>query len=306
MIPITIKEYKIIENVWIELYEEVEESYVESIDELKKEKASEEYGCILVYTKISEEDMENFSPINSNFDNILLARIKNTFFIFGKKDIEKFMELFEEDIAKSVESILSLKTGRLEKIIREYNKLVGDVHKEKEKAERGKTPNLKPIDELSRKNEEILPLLKQDEIRLEHLKALVKTEDYNGVFNSLLREIEEEKVYGLKTSIKASSDAADSLLQHHTLQMNLKTQESLRKLQDDTKRGIKEMVSLERALEGLYLFAGTYYITKLILLLIESYHGIGYIQFPLIVLIIGGALLFSYIALNFFKRFIKP
>ncbi len=302
MISITIKEYKIEkEDVWIELFKEVEESYVESIDELKG-KASEKYRTIQVCTEISKEDLEKFSPINSIFDNIFLARIENTFFIFGKKEIEKFIELFEKDIAKSVESIQNLKIGRLKRIIRAYNELVGDVHKEKEKAERGEIPDLKPIDELSKKNEEILPLLKQDKKRLEHLKALAKTEKYNGVFNSLLREIEEEKVYGLETSIKTSSDAANLLLQHYTLQMELKTQESLKKLQDDTKRGIKEMVSLERAIEGLYLFIGTYYMTNLIILLKKSYSGIGDIQFPHMVLIVGGALLFSYTVLNLFKK----
>lgn len=289
MIPITIKDYKTKVESWIELYKEVEESGIESIDELK-EKVPEEYRAILVYTEISEKDIKDFSLINSKFDDIFLARIKNTFFIFGKEKL--LMEYFEKIIAKSLESVLNLKNERLEKIIEEYEKLIDNVHREKKKVESGETLSLKPLDELSKKNEQILHLLKQDEKRLEHLKELSNTEKYNGVFNSLLREIEEEKIYGIETSIKTSSDAANLLIQHHTLRMNQK--------------GIEEMVSLEKALEGLYLVIGTYYITHLILLLIESYYGAEHhIQFLPMLLIIIGAFLLSYISLKFLKKIIR-
>lgn len=293
MIPITKKEYKpiIINEVWVELYKEIEEGYIERIDELK-EKASDEYRSILVYIEISQQDMEKFSPINSKFDNILLARIKNTFFIFGKE--KELTEFFERNIAKFTETALNLRVERLKKMVKEYRELIDDVHREKKKAERGETPSLKPLDELSEKNEQILPLLKQDEKKLEYLKELSKNEKHDGVFKSLLREIDVEKMYGLETAIKTSSDAVNLLLQHHAMQMNQK--------------GIREMVSLERALECLYLFVGTYYITKLILLLIESYYGVGHyviIQFLPMLFIIVGAFLFSYITLKFFKNIIK-
>jgi len=219
MISITIKNYKTEEDVQIEIYKEIEESSVESIDGLK-EIVSEEYRCVLVYTEISHQDIEKFSSINSKFGNISLARIKNTFFIFGKE--KELMRFFEKNIAKFTEAALNLKDERLEKIIREYGKLIGDVHREKKKAEKGETPSLKPLDELSKKNEMILSFLKQDEKKLEHLKEMSRNEKHNGVFNSLFREIEEEKMYGLETAIKTSSDAANLLLQHHTMQMNQK------------------------------------------------------------------------------------
>ena len=253
MIIITITDYRTEKNDkgWIELNKDSGASYVESIDELK-EKASENYGTVVVYNEIPENDIAKFSPVNSNFNNISLARIKNTFFIFGKKEEKEFMEFFEKDIAKSLESVLNLKTEHLKNVIKEYEKIIDDVHKEKEKVEKEETASLKPLDELSRKNEEILPFLKQDEKHLEHLKSLAKTEKYNGVFNSLLREIEEDNMYGLRTSIKTCSDAANLLYQHHSQQ---------------------EMIKLEKTIEYLYLFIGTFYVVELILLLYWSDHG---------------------------------
>ncbi|ODS39558.1 MAG: hypothetical protein A7316_05150 [Candidatus Altiarchaeales archaeon WOR_SM1_86-2] len=269
---------------------------VESISELKKE-VSEDHKTIIVSTEISENNLREFSQINSTFDDVSLARIENRFFIFGKKENKRFREYFEKDISESLETTLNLETEHLKKTRAEYEELIKKVYVEKKKVEKGKSPKLKPLDNLFKKNEWILPLLRQDEMRLKYLKELSRKERHNGVFNSLLREIDYNKLYGLKTAIKTSSDTANLLHQHITQQM--------------TEKGIKEMISLERAIELLYLFIGTYYVTKLTLLLFESYRESHYPilltlpPFIFTVLVIVFSFLFCYFILNYLSKALK-
>jgi len=269
MISIRIREYeKIEEEGIIEFFVKEREEHVENILELKEKIM--ECGCILAYKDISQKDIEKFSSINSKFDNIFLARTKNTFFIFGKE--MELMEFFEKTIGRSIWVTVNLNKERLKLISEDYSKLLKAVHEEKEKIKRGETPDIDKLDELAKKNELILPFLKENEKRLEKLREFVSNEGSKGVFNSLLREVDETKIYTLETKIKTYSEYANILLQHHTMQMNLSTQESLKKLQKDTKTGINEIVSLEKAIECIYLVAGTYYITHLTLLFLEYYH----------------------------------
>lgn len=256
----------------IEFFVKKKEEHVKNISELKEKIMK--YSCIIAYTDISQKDIGDFSPINSKFDSIFLARIKNTFFIFGKENEE--MEFFWKTIGMSIEVTVNLNKERLKVISEDYKKLLKAVHGEKEKIKKGETPDIDKLDELAKKNELMLPFLKENEKRLEKLRELARDESPTGVFNSLLREIDETKIYTLETKIKTYSEYANLLLQHHTMQMNLNTQESLKKLQKDIRTGINEMVGLEKAIECIYLVAGTYYIIHLTLLFLEHYHESGW------------------------------
>jgi len=228
IIQIRIREYeKIEEEGIIEFLVNEWKENVENISELKEK--IEGYGCIFAYKDISQEDIENFSSINSKFDNIFLARIENTFFIFGKES--ELMEFLEKSIVMSIEMAVNFNKEKLKLISKDYSKLLKAVHEEKENIKRGETPDIDKLDELAKKNELILPFLKENEKRLEKLRTFIKNEDSKGVFNSLLMEVDETKIYTLETKIKTYSEYANLLLQHHTMQMNLNTQESLKKLQ---------------------------------------------------------------------------
>jgi hypothetical protein len=223
------------------------------------------------------------SPIYSEFDDLLLERKNDVFIAIGKNT--RLADSLIPRIFKGLEVRLNFPEDKLKSMVKKFQNLAKKVDEEIRKEDG--PPDLKPFRELIVETEILLPFFKEHEKILENLKELANTENSNGVFRSLLNEIEEEKMYALETSIKTSSDAANLLLQHHTQQ---------------------QMVNLEMALRCLYLFVGTYYITKLILLLIESYYGVEHytiIRFLPMLLIIVGAFLFSYITLKFFKMIIK-
>lgn len=270
MINIDVREYKEVikgyaHSLELKRKENIQVEKIEKIGDFLKETKGIKYG----YANVDFEEIKDSitAPFYSRFDDMVLVRNKDIFLAIGTNiELNNFLR---RSVLNGLEVKLSCSKEKLSEMVEMFLRLEGDVYK---KMKKENVFDLELLKKLNTETEILLPFLTEHKKMLEQVKELVKHENFNGVFRSLVNEVDEGKMYTLETMVKTSSNTTSLFLQHCSMQMNLKTQESLKKVQEDSDKGIKEIVSLEKAIECIYLVAGTYYITHLTLLFLEYYH----------------------------------